>query len=311
LGGTSPDLSEPVTTILWMEQLTVDGGFASVAGACQGDAMSQSSPEWADPAPVDLISICQAVATMPAHTVVSHRSAAILWGLWIPPFAGVEVTTPATSRASRATTGIQRRPVAAHRRILPPDEVTARFGLAVTTLERTWLDLAALLDPVDLVAAGDSALRAGASRERLHESAIHAKRVRRIVRARQTALMLDERSRSRPESRLRAAIVFAGLPTPRVNQAISDGNGGWLAEPDLAYDEARLALEYNGADHAGLGQMRKDSQRLLDLQRAGWTVRTYTAVHAFRRLDQVVDDVRSILLRRAPELITATIRRSA
>ena len=62
--------------------------------------------------------------------------------------------------------------------------------------------------------------------------------------------------------------------------------GGWLAEPDLHYAQARLALEYNGAEHASLARMRKDSVRLLDLQRAGWEVRTYTAVHAFSRLDR-------------------------
>jgi hypothetical protein len=63
-------------------------------------------------------------------------------------------------------------------------------------------------------------------------------------------------------------------------------------------------LEYNGADHAKTERMGKDSVRLLDVQRSDWTVRTYTAVHAFRRLDEVPRDVSNLLHRLAPELLT-------
>jgi hypothetical protein len=98
--------------------------------------------------------------------------------------------------------------------------------------------------------------------------------------------------------------VLAGLPEPEVNREIHDEFGQWLAEPDLHYKEAKLALEYNGADHAQTERMGKDSVRLLDVQRSDWTVRTYTAVHAFRRLDEVARDVSNLLHRLAPELLT-------
>lgn len=250
--------------------------------------------------------LAEVLASLPEDAVLSHRSAAGVWGLWIPTFDGVEITSPAGDRGSRYTTGVQRRSVIAHRRLLAPDQVTSHLGLPVTTIARTWLDLAPLYDVYDLVAAGDSALRAGTSAAELGRLACDAHRLRGLVRARIAAPVLDARSRSRPESRIRSALVLAGLPSPYVNEAIYDVHHGWLAEPDLHYLEARLALEYNGAAHASVDQMRKDSTRLLDLQRAGWHVRTYTAAYAFRRLDDVVADVRDLLRRRAPHLLAAT-----
>lgn len=255
---------------------------------------------------VDVQTLAEGLASMPDDTVFSHRTAAQLWGLWIPRFDGVEVTSPATVNGSRYTTSVQRRAVVAHRRKLDPAEVVVERGLPVTSLARTWLDLASLLGVHDLVAAGDRALQLGATADELRDYAAAASHLRGVRRGRIAAGLLNARSRSRPESRIRCALVLAGLPEPRVNEAVHDRWGQWLAEPDLHYREARLALEYNGADHGTVPRMRKDSSRLLDLQRDDWEVRTYTSVHAFRRLDEVVTDVRGLLSRRAPELLAVT-----
>jgi hypothetical protein len=252
-----------------------------------------------------------ALATLGDDVVLSHRSAADLWGLWTPHFDGIEVTTPAGDRGSAYTTSVQRRVVVPHRRILAAEEVTTRHGLPVTTLPRTWLDLAGQLDVHDLVAAGDSILRTGLTTDDLLIASARVHRVRGLPRARQAGPLLDRKSRSRPESRIRAQLLLAGLPRPKVNEPVFDDDGGWLAEPDLHYPEAKLAIEYNGADHADFDRMGKDSVRLLALQRAGWTVRIYTAVHAFRRLDEVSADVRTILSARAPELLTLRYRQRA
>src|SRR5690349_5541756 len=56
-----------------------------------------------------LIELAEALASMSADTVLSHRSAAQIWGMWIPQFGGIEVTTPAGLRGSRYTTSVQRR----------------------------------------------------------------------------------------------------------------------------------------------------------------------------------------------------------
>ena len=239
-------------------------------------------------------------------TVLSDRTAGQLWGLWIPQFDGVEITTPATERGSRYTTSVQNKLVTAHRRALAPEDITEHNGLPITTIERTWIDLAGHLDIYDLIAAGDSALRSGASQPELAARVAALQRSRGAVRARAAVGLLDPRSRSRPESRIRGAIILGGLPEPSVNEPIYDRFGGWLAEPDLHYKEARVAIEYNGEDHAKVTRMRKDSVRTLDMQREDWEIRIYTAPHAYVRLDEVVSDVYELLRKRAPQLLVAT-----
>lgn len=256
--------------------------------------------------PVDLLRLADVLSSMPSGTVLSHRTAAQIWGIWIPNFSGIEVTTPATARGSSYTTSVQRQTVIAHRRIVPAEDVRSWHGLPSLSPARTWLDLAPLLDLPDLIAAGDSALRAGASVEEITARATAARGLRGVVKIRRAAPLLNARSRSRPESRIRAGIVLAGLPEPKVNVAVHDAFGQWLAEPDLHYELAKLALEYNGADHATTKRMGKDATRLLCLQRDDWTVRTYTAVDAFHRLDQVAADVQGLLSRLAPSLLIGT-----
>lgn len=64
------------------------------------------------------------------------------------------------------------------------------------------------------------------------------------------------------------------------------------AEPDLSYRDARLALEYNGADHADPGRMRRDITRELDLlQRGGWATLVFGPAEVFRRPDQIAATV--------------------
>lgn len=58
---------------------------------------------------------------------------------------------------------------------------------------------------------------------------------------------LDPRSRSLPESELRAVLGFAGLPAPEVNPTLV--LDGVTVSPDLLYREHRLIVEYQGAQH--------------------------------------------------------------
>ncbi len=66
--------------------------------------------------------------------VLSHRSAAELWGVRNPSSGAIEVTTP---RKSRSSGSIHR-----HFAVLAPDEVTEHRGIPVTSVPRTLFDLA-------------------------------------------------------------------------------------------------------------------------------------------------------------------------
>jgi hypothetical protein len=147
----------------------------------------------------------------------------------------------------------------------------------------------------DLVAAGDSVLRGGTSADELAVVASRAVHRRGIVRVRAALPLLDARSRSRPESHLRYALVSSGLPAPQVNEPIYDENGQWLGEPDLSYDDVRLAIEYNGADHGEVRRMRRDITREVDIGfRGRWRTITFGPVEVFRRPDQTAAYVRDV-----------------
>ena len=245
------------------------------------------------------------LAVLPPGSVVSGITAAELYGLWVPRSSHVDITVPAGSQPTALAAIPRRRGVVAHRRHLPEKDVVSLVGVRATSLVRTWCDLAAVLDLPDLVAAGDSALRIGAVRiEELAAEVAVGRRRRGSPIARLAVTMLDDRSRSRPESHVRVALLRAGLPYPQVNMPVYDERGGWLAEPDLSYPEARLAIEYQGAVHADPRQMRKDTARQTDLQRCDWIVLCYTADQIFRHPELLAQDATNALTRRAPHLLT-------
>lgn len=234
---------------------------------------------------------------LPHGAVVAGQTAAELHELWLPPSTHhrLEFVLRPDAPLPRRYAGTRRPEVRGRRQRLRRDEVTRVGGLAVTTLERTWLDLAATLPLPELVATGDSALRAGADPALLAASLMRAVGRRGVVRARAALSLLDARSRSRPESHLRVAVVTGGLPKPAVNVAVYDENGQWLAEPDLSYDDVRLAIEYNGADHAKVERMRRDITRELDLRsRGGWRTVTFGPAQVFGRPHEAAAIVREL-----------------
>lgn len=249
------------------------------------------------------------LTALPAGSALSGRTAAALHGLWVASGPDVDVTVPASAGGPELTTGPRRRGVRAHRRALVSGEVVLVAGLPVTGVARTWYDLAAELPTPDLVAAGDSALRTAAVRTAdLAAGLEHRRGLRGTARARLALPLLDGASGSRPESHVRVALALAGLPRPAVNEAVHDAHGQWLAQPDLSYPSARLAVEYQGFPHADVRQMRKDTSRHMELRRAGWDVLYYTADQVFTRTDVLVADVRGALARRCPALLAAAGR---
>ncbi len=68
------------------------------------------------------------------RAVLSHQSAAALWGIRATAKARIDVTVP---QQRRARPGLH-----PHRAVLPADEVTVHDGVPTTTPARTLLDLA-------------------------------------------------------------------------------------------------------------------------------------------------------------------------
>jgi hypothetical protein len=238
----------------------------------------------------------------PQGTVIGGLTAAQLHGLWLPDTVTgrVELLLRREAEVPEAHSHSRRREFISRRRRLLPDEVEVVDGLPVTTAARTWVDLGERLSLADLIAAGDSVLRGDVSVDELDVIVRRAFHRRGIVRVRAALPLLDKRSRSRPESHLRYALFAGGLPKPEVNEAVYNADGEWLGEPDLSYDDVRLAIEYNGAEHGGTKRMRRDITREVDIGfRGRWHTVTFGPAEVFGRPDQVAAYVRELRRERA------------
>jgi very-short-patch-repair endonuclease len=88
-------------------------------------------------------------AVLATDGVLSHVSAAEHWGILAPRGGPIHVT--------RATRGERRAGIAVHESALAAAEVVVRFGVRCTSLLRTLLDLAGVVDARTLAAAFDQA----------------------------------------------------------------------------------------------------------------------------------------------------------
>ncbi|SDF87701.1 T/G mismatch-specific endonuclease [Blastococcus aurantiacus] len=228
----------------------------------------------------------------PSTAVFSGRTAAHLHGA--PELADrrglpVEVTVPAGVRFGPVR-GLQVRRVD-----LPVSDVARVGEWRCTTGLRTALDIARW-DPLpDAVAALDLLLARGVVAEVALREPAASRDGRGSRQARRAVELSDARAESQPESRLRVILTLAGLPP--VPQCVVRGQGGeFLARVDLGYPELRVAVEYDGAWHAGNGQFVRDRRRLNLLTAAGWAVLHVTSAD-LRDTALLVERVRALLRR--------------
>jgi hypothetical protein len=157
-------------------------------------------------------------------------------------------------------------------RLSPHDVVALQNGIRVTSPLRTMLDLAAVLQRDDIVAIGDylvcehpegfPAPRNALYRVDQIATYLAAKRrVRGLPGAKRALELVRVGADSVPETRLRLAIIDAGLPEPVLNYVIRDSFGRAVAWPDQAFVEARLSVQYDGEHHRTAEQQASDNWR--------------------------------------------------
>jgi hypothetical protein len=159
-----------------------------------------------------------AVLACGPNAVLSHHSAAALWGFRKWYGGPVHVTAPTLHR---------RRGIKAHRRPLTRREIRRHQGIPVTTPARTLLDIARDLPEKQLIRAINDALVA----ECLKDRHLHGTRLECYV---------GELSRSPLEDDVKPWIKRFDLPEPLYNAKI----GGY--EADVYYPEAKLIVELDG-----------------------------------------------------------------
>ena len=228
----------------------------------------------------------------PATAVFSGRTAAHLLGA--PELADVrglpvEVTVPTGARFGPVQ-GLRVRRVD-----LPGCDIAEVGGWRCTTGLRTALDIARWEPLPEAVAGLDLLLARRVVEEAALRETAGARTGRGSRQARRAVDLADARAESQPESKLRVILTLAGLPP--VPQHVVRGVGGeFLARVDLAYPDLRVAVEYDGAWHAGAGQFVRDRQRLNQLTAAGWAVLHVTAAD-LRDPAQLIERVRALLRR--------------
>lgn len=242
--------------------------------------------------PLTLREACvSARAVLPPEAAFSHLTAAALFGAPVPHTWPLGVSIPPGVYRAR------RRRVRVHVRDLLAEDVMVHRGVRVTSGPQTWLDLAGLLVPEELVAVGDSLFREGhLDAESLQERLGRATGTRGIVVARTLAPLLTPLAASRPESLVRYWLWDSELPDPEPQAPILDRWGREVAHADLGYSDWKVAIEYEGRQHADPRQFGRDLERYSLMAATGWLVLRFGGSHLARRstiIDRVAGALRS------------------
>ncbi|MGX5655796.1 DUF559 domain-containing protein [Geodermatophilus nigrescens] len=220
----------------------------------------------------------------PASAVLSHLTAARLWGLEVPLVREDRrvhlVVPPGTRIRHRADRRV-------HCATLPDEQVTRRLGVPVTSPGRTWLDLAAVLPPAALLAVTDQMLRRRYQRRTLEGITAGARGVRGIRAARRVLAVADHRAGSPMESVLRWLVLEAGLPAPDLQHVVR-GAAGFVGRVDMAWPDRKVLVEFDGDVHRERRVFVDDLRRQNGLVLAGWTVLRFTSADVLGRPERVL-----------------------
>jgi hypothetical protein len=207
---------------------------------------------------------------LPPEALFSHRTAAWLHGLDVPPCDPIEVTLPRLSRTSHLAG------IALTRSDVTETEASTVQDLPVTSGTRTIADLGRRLALVEAVGILDMALhRRVTDIERLKRWADTHSGYRGVARLKRAIELAEPATESPMETRLRLLLLSNGLPAPCVQVPLHDVNGFFVARPDLYYARQRLVLEYDGATHRN--SRAEDNRRQNRLIDAGYRVLRFTA----------------------------------
>lgn len=222
--------------------------------------------------------------------VLSHRSAAELWGVRNPSSGAIEVTTP---RKSRSSGSIHR-----HFAVLAPDEVTEHRGIPVTSVPRTLFDLAGV-SSADVV---EHALRES-EYLRLHDRLSLPDLLARYPGRRGSTTVREclWRRRNLPIGRARSWLELEflpflrrnGLPRPRLNIWLEVGGRSFQVDCLWPGD---VVVELDGfAGHGTRVAFQEDRARDRRLRVAGYGVIWVAPEQLEDEPDELAADLRALI----------------
>ncbi|HEY5052308.1 MAG TPA: DUF559 domain-containing protein [Solirubrobacterales bacterium] len=228
-------------------------------------------------------------------SVISHVSAANLWGLRDRAPTLIDVTGP--DQRGRKIDGIR-----VHRcRIPGSEEVTAHDGISSTTPSRTLVDLAGMLGRKSLLRAVEQAAVLRILDIAMIDAAMDRGKGRRgmpllreILDPWRTKDLIVPRVRSLLEAKLLPMVIAHGLPRPLCNHKL--WVEGRAIEVDLFWPEQRLVVESDGyAAHGTKAAFERDPRRDQDLLLGGYRVARFTWDQVEREPGRTVATIAQLL----------------
>lgn len=208
--------------------------------------------------------------------VLSHRSAAALWGLLKAVEGPVEVSVPTQNGRHR------RKGIRVHRRTALRPGVADGSGGEPRPAPLTVRDLIPVTAPWLTVEDLRHVVPAHVHRRAIREA--EAKRFWLAPRSR------GDRTRSEPERDFLALRQSYGFSMPGVNERV----GRWTV--DFLWRAERVIVEVDSwRYHGGSIAFEDDHRRDVDLRRRGYDVRRYTDIQIREQPEQVAADLREAL----------------
>jgi predicted transcriptional regulator of viral defense system len=232
--------------------------------------------------------------------VASHESAAYLHG--------VDLLRPAERRVPLLT--LTRRPKQPSRALvhgvtvkvatLPDDHVTTVYGVPVTTVARTVMDIARTSGFTEGVVAADSALHSHVV-VKVEFAIILAEcgRWPGVIRAREVLGFADGRAESALESVARVRFAQFGIPPPDLQVNIR-GKQGFIGRVDFCWHQYRIIAEADGAmkyDDQGRERARAQLARDEKFHDEGWATFHFTWREIYHEPTPTIDRLRRTFAR--------------
>jgi hypothetical protein len=207
----------------------------------------------------------------------------------------------------------RRQGIKVHRFGIPENRIHEVDGVKVGDGPRTFADLSAFLDVEALVAVGDVVLRRWKAEEIAAAVAEHGSRPGCVL-LRQAVPLLDKGADSPAETRARLRLHAAGFTRMRHKIVVRDVGGGWLGEPDLADEVAKVGVQHEGEVHftKGARQRMKDVGRDEVMRAEDWQIVASTAEDD-QHPERLIAKVTAAYLRQArllgPQVLPPFLRR--
>lgn len=153
------------------------------------------------------------------------------------------------------------------------DEAVRIGGMSVTSPVRTAFDIGRRLPLTPAVQRMDALMNAtGVTAVDVEQVIAAHPGVRGLRALRRTLRLVDGGAASPYETLTRLILVRYGLPMPETQICVTD-HGAVVAYVDMGWRDARVGVEYDGAQHwTDPRQRRRDIERLADREAMGWII---------------------------------------